>query len=300
MTDDNETPLPEEPKKKATRVKLKSASGETVKAARQPKQEPTHAERARVSLNRSYAKLDDQTMNKMYGSPAKKNNAPLLLWGAVGLLLVAGIVLLVVWMMSGNGPKISLFATETPTPTVTPSPTSTPLPPTETPIPTQTFTPTPSQPFEYIVQENDNLTVIATLFDPENTAEFVEKILELNPQIPPSGIISLGQKILIPHPGYQLATATPIPTGIAYGTKIEYIVRSGDTINYIASLFNSTPEDILKENPDLTDANALFVGQLLVIRVNIVTPTPKPAPTITAGPSPTPPSPFTATPASGG
>ena len=125
------------------------------------------------------------------------------------------------------------------------------------------------------------------------------KILELNPDIPGDYSISLGQKIMIPNPGYELPTATPIPTGLPYGTKLEYIIQPGDTLNGIASLFNSTAEDIIKEN-DITDANALYVGQLLTIRANIVTPTPKPAPTITAGPSPTAPSPYTPTPTTTG
>ena len=301
MIDDNATNTPEAPKKKAPRVKLQSASGEPVKAPKQAKAAaPAPARRAKVELDRNYRTLDDQTMQAMYGGKkSNKANTAMLLWGAVGVLLVAGIVLLVMWMMSGNAPSFNLFATATPTPTITPSPTNTPLPPTETPTPTQTLTPTPDKPFEYIVQEGEFLFTIAQKFDPENPNDFVQKILELNPDLGDGSIVSLGQKIMIPNPGYQLSTATPIPTGIAAGTKIEYAVKPGDNINSIASMFNSTVEDIVAQNK-LEDANALNVGQILTIRVNLVTPTPKPAPTITPGPSPTPPSPYTATPTSAG
>lgn len=225
---------------------------------------------------------------------------PFVIWGLVVLLLVSGIILLIVWLASGNGPKISLFATETPTPTITPSPTATnTLTPTatETVTPSPTLSPTPSAPFEYTIQENDNLWGIADKFALGDKG--LEKLYALNPEIDPlTNSMSIGQKILIPHPGYQLPTATPLPTGLAKGTKLDYVVKAGDTIAGIASLFNSTAEDILKEN-DITDANTIYVGQLLIVRANLATPTSLPNPTITPGPSPTPPSPFTPTPPGG-
>lgn len=296
MTDETEDTPVEEPKKKAPRVKLQTAAGKPIKTAKAVRSSAdAEQSRTKVTLNRSYAKLDDKTMNTMYPYKQKRQIGPIVIWSLVALLLISGIVLLIAYMMGGDGPSFNLFATRTPTPTITPTPTNTPEPtltPTETATPTQTFTPTPSAPFEYIVQENDTLYSIAEKFNlgPEG----LMMLFELNPETA-SGYITLGQKILIPNPGYQLATATPIPTGLYYGTKVEYTVRPGDTLQGIASLFNSTMEDIMAEN-DITDANSLQVGQVLVVRVNLVTATPKPNPTITAGPSPTAPSPFTATP----
>jgi len=293
MTDEIDDPTADAPKKKAPRVKLQTSAGKAVKNAGSA--DDGEPNRTKVVLNRSYSKLDDKTLNSMHPYKEKKQTGPIVLWSVVILLLISGIVLMVVWMASGNGPSINLFATRTPTPTITPTPTNTlePSPtPTETATPTQTFTPTPSAPFEYIIQENDTLYSIAEKFALGENGLLM--LLELNPETA-NGYITLGQKILVPNPEYQLPTATPFPTGLAYGTKIEYTVRPGDTMQGVASLFNSTMEDIMKEN-EITDANALFVGQVLVVRVNLVTPTPKPAPTITAGPSPTAPSPFTATP----
>jgi LysM repeat protein len=214
------------------------------------------------------------------------------------MMLFIGIILLIVWLTSGNGPKITLFATETPTPTITASPTSTStLTPTatETVTPTITPSPTPDKPFTYTVLEGDTLDGISTKFNLGPTG--IPLLLLLNPTISPS-TLRVGDVIMIPNPGMELPTATPIPANLPYGTKLDYTIQGGDTIAGIASKFNSTGEDILKEN-GITDANKIQVGQVITVRANLVTPTASPQPTITPGPSVTPPSPFTATPPGG-
>ena len=85
---------------------------------------------------------------------------------------------LIFWFMSDQKPEIplSFFASKTPTPTetftpspvppsLTPTQTSTDLPPTDTP--TITLTPTPSGPFIYLVEEGDNLYLLAERFEVE-------------------------------------------------------------------------------------------------------------------------------------
>ena len=64
------------------------------------------------------------------------------------------------------------------------------------------------------------------------------------------------------------------------GTQVEYTVKTGDTIQSIASKFNSTMDQIMALN-DIEDANSINAGQLLIIPVNIATATPTPAPTNT-------------------
>jgi hypothetical protein len=59
--------------------------------------------------------------------------------------------------------------------------------------------------------------------------------------------ISPGDRILIPAPGQQLPTETPIPADMPRGTKIEYQIKTGETLAIIAVKFNSTVEEILKE-----------------------------------------------------
>ncbi len=223
---------------------------------------------------------------------------PFVIWGLVAVLVIGGLIVLGIWLFGKDGPVSTMLATETPTPTVTPSPTSTSTPTptaTETATPTITPTPTPSAPFDYTVQDGDYLSLIVEKFalGPDG----LNLILLLNPPQPTNperpGIdpvtlnISIGQVILIPNPGMEMPTATPIPSDLARGTKVEYTIQPGDTLALIAAKFNSTVEDILTENK-ITDANAIQAYQIIIVRVNLVTPTITPNPTITPGATLTP------------
>ncbi len=223
--------------------------------------------------------------------------------GAV-VLVVIGLIAIGSSLIGPGKPISNLFATDTPTPTPTLPPTSTATAtevPTETLTPTVTFTPTPGSPFQYTVQEGEYLATIVDKFGlgPDG----IELIQLLNPYggtpglgiDPTTNIVYPNQIIWIPNPGMELPTATPIPPDLARGTRITYIVKAGDTLGGIAARFNSTEEAILAiaEN-NLTDPNALFVGQSLIIPVNMVTPTQTRPPTSTPI-TPTAPSTPTAT-----
>ena len=144
-------------------------------------------------------------------------------YGVAGLLVLAGLALLIIWLTGPSKPLEGLFATVTPTPTLTFTPTITPSP-TDTPTitPTSTLTPTltPSAPFQYTVQEGDNLQAIATKFGLGDDG--IPLILYLNPYDakagsgidPTTSIVYPGQQITIPNPGYPLPSATPIPANI--------------------------------------------------------------------------------------
>jgi LysM repeat protein len=214
-----------------------------------------------------------------------------------GVLVVIGLGVLIYFLLQPGRALNSLIATETPTPTITSSPTNTNTPSptaTETPTATITFTPTFSAPFTYTVQDGDSLFVIAQKFNLGDDA--IELILILNPYSetetsaiginPTTQVVIPGQVILLPYPGMPLPTSTPLPPNLPRGTLIEYTVKPGDSLAAIANLFNSTIEGIIEEN-NITDPNALFVGQLLQIPVNLVTPTATRPPTstpITPGP----------------
>jgi LysM repeat protein len=214
--------------------------------------------------------------------------APILLVVAA-LLLIVGAAAIIFWVLGGKMPSISFLASATPTstntatatatdlPTATPTETATQAPPTETP--TATATETPSGPSIYLVQENDTLESIATKF---GTDIFV--LLALNPNIDPSSmVIRVGDQIVIPAPGTLLPTSTPISASVPRGTIIEYAIVSGDTLEGIALKFNSTVEEILLKNTEITNSNDIRVGQIIEVPVNIATP----VPTQTQAPFPT-------------
>lgn len=214
---------------------------------------------------------------------------PFIITGLAVVLIAVGLIILIVWLTGPGGFSISLFATATPTPTqtatptpITPSPTAT-LTPTETSIPTETLTPTPSGPFEYTVKENDHCWGIAQTYGVD-----IDVLLAINgfTDCP----IRPGDKILVPAPGQQMPTETPMPEDLARGTLLEYTVKLGESMQTIAAKFSSTVEQILKATnaynrknnlPLLEDQNKIFAGQKLIVPVNIATAVPTLVPTST-------------------
>src|SRR5512143_1817473 len=147
-----------------------------------------------------------------------RQGTPMAIMIGAAILLIAGAAALIFWLLRDNSP----FKSATPTPTVTFTPTATstytPLPPTQTPtitptsLPTDTatptVTPTPSGPFEYTVQQGDNLSDIAKRFGTD-----LVTLLSLNPSIDPATLtIYVGQKILVPPPGMAAPTPTEVST----------------------------------------------------------------------------------------
>jgi LysM repeat protein len=166
---------------------------------------------------------------------------------------------------------------------LTPTLTATPLPPTDTPEPT--LTPTRAGAVIYTVVEGDSLYGIADAFDVDILVliEFNRERLGLDPANP---IIMVGDELLIPAPGTELPTPTPLPDDLPRGFKVEYVVQPGDSLAAIAIRFNSTVEDIVKQNDELEDESAvIYVGQKLIVRVNLVTPMPTTVPDENAQPT---------------
>jgi LysM repeat protein len=215
----------------------------------------------------------------------RQRMTPFIVWGLAAVLVIAGIILLVVWFTGPNAPKLGLFSTATPTATATPTltpetPTATAsLTPTITQTSAPTMTVTPSGPFEYTVKEGDTCFDLALNYEVDLLV-----LLAINNFAPNQCPIRPGDIILIPAPGQALPTATPLPSNMPRGTRIDYVIQSGDTLDIIAARFNSTVEDIMSLNK-ITDKNKINVGDTLIVRVNLVTATPtrKPSLTPTAG-----------------
>jgi LysM repeat protein len=232
------------------------------------------------------------TINETIESYRKRRNRllPLILGGLAILLVIVGIIIVVTTLRGGGIAK--LIATDTPTPTVTSTPTATPTltsTPTITSTSTITPTPTPSSIYDYIVQEGENLyTIIA---DHDLTEQDLILIYILNPEIDPlTGFITVGQTIKLPPPNYPLPTATPLPTGLAAGARITYLVMPGDSLGGISNKFNSTVDAIVAANPTLLkdgDKSVIYPGEQLVIPINLVTAVPTKAATATPTPTAT-------------
>jgi LysM repeat protein len=241
--------------------------------------------------------MEKMTIGDTIGSYRKrrKQKLPLILGIGAVLLVVTGIIIVVV-STSGEG-GFSLFATKTLTPTITFTPTTTftaTLTSTITETPTITPTATASAPFPYLVKEGDNLYTIME----QNglTADAIILIYMLNPYNetagtgidPATGAIYVGTTIMLPHPGMELLTPTPIPTGIF---RITYMVLPGDGLGLIANKWLSTIDAIVKANPDVLPDGVdtlLYPGMLLIVPLNLVTPVPTTGPTLTATPTATP------------
>ncbi len=205
----------------------------------------------------------------------RQQRMPFLVGSLAIVLLIAGILILAIWLTGNGGPQLAFLFTATPTATETvtpspvpPSPTATIPEPTGTPTetPTPSATPTASGPFIYVVEEGDTCFSIAEKFNVDLVV-----LLEIN-DLDATCPLFVGTELVIPPPGAELSTATPIPEGF-FG-RIEYRVQVGDTLDAIAIRFNSTVDAIIEINEDLDNPNEIFVGQILIIPVNIATPAP--------------------------
>jgi LysM repeat protein len=204
---------------------------------------------------------------------SKRSNRPkgIYLVGSLAVVLIlVGAYLTFTWLSTGGIGSIALFASDTPTPTDTLTPSTIPTQtttPSITPTGTEIPTSTASAPFLYEVQTGDTLSSIADQFG----VEFII-IMALN-GLNNDSVLFVGQQMVIPDPNTGLPEPTPLPEVISRGTEIEYLVLPGDSIGSIAEAFLSTEDAIIDTN-ELDNPNSIFVGQLLRIPVNLVTPIP--------------------------
>lgn len=225
----------------------------------------------------------DSAQNVIDSYRKRQQRTPFIVGGIAVALVVIGVLLLALWLTGGISTG-SLFATDTPTPTETSTPTLTPTitntpTPTETLAPTNTLEPTatetPSGPFIYVVQEGDTCFSIAEQFGVDMLF-----MIQMN-NLTDACIIRVGDELLIPPPGSSTPTPTALPENLPPGTRIQYTVLPGDSLEGIAIKFNSTVERIREENAELIgEDDAIFPGQVLVIVVNIATPIPTNTPGI--------------------
>ncbi|MFQ5944051.1 MAG: LysM peptidoglycan-binding domain-containing protein [Anaerolineales bacterium] len=213
----------------------------------------------------------------------RERMVPFLLGALAVVLLVVGLFLVVLWFTGDSPPALPAFLrsdTDTPEPSSTPQPPTATVEPSLTPEPSET--PTPTGPITYVVEEGDSLASISDQF-----GVTIDQLIAANNLVDPNNI-GVGSQLIIPDPESDLPTETSLPENLIPGSTIEYVVKSGDSLQAIAERFNSTVEAIAEVN-DLDPADVLFVGLRLIIQVNIVTPVPTDTPSpFTATPSPRP------------
>lgn len=167
-----------------------------------------------------------------------------------------------------------------PTITVTPSQTATT---TVSPTVTLTATPeptwTPLPPVDYTIQSLDTCLSIASLFD----VSVQSIVLENNLSADCTDLV-VGEVLSIPQP---TPTPSPAPTSTLSAAeateqaceKIKYTVEAGQSLSYIADLYDVSIETIKSYN-NLT-SDQVFESQVLEIPLCERLPTPGPTPTAT-------------------
>jgi LysM repeat protein len=104
----------------------------------------------------------------------------------------------------------------------------------------------------YIIARGDTLRALASRFSTS-----VDVLLSLNSNITDANRIYEGQRLVVPGSGGGTPPANPAPTGKSY------IVQKGDTLKKIAVWTNTSLDAILAVNPQITNANLIYVGQVI-------------------------------------
>jgi len=124
------------------------------------------------------------------------------------------------------------------------------------PLPENTTAPAAGGTTTIIVQRGDTLSRLALKY---NTT--VSRLVELN-NIANPNLIYTGQTLIVPS-GETVADSD----GNSTSGQTIYIVKSGDTLNKIASEFGSNAIAIAREN-NIRNINLIYVGQRLIIPTN--------------------------------
>ncbi|MCB0118759.1 MAG: LysM peptidoglycan-binding domain-containing protein [Anaerolineales bacterium] len=114
----------------------------------------------------------------------------------------------------------------------------------------------PKEPVTYTVKDGDTFKSIA-----EKYKITVEELLTANPEL-----LQKGAKLAIPVPTISkpIASDTAVSNKANSSTKT-YTVKQGDTVGSIAAKYGVTVDAIKAINPNLTNPNLIYVGQVIVI-----------------------------------
>jgi LysM repeat protein len=110
----------------------------------------------------------------------------------------------------------------------------------------------------YVVAQGDTLKGLASRFGTSmDTLGSLNGLYNYN-------LIYEGQRLTVPSGNAVPAPTIPAPPPSSGNT---YTVQSGDTLRKIAARINATVNDILAVNPQIKDANTIYVGQVINLPV---------------------------------
>ncbi len=127
----------------------------------------------------------------------------------------------------------------------------------------------------YVTAQGDNLNQIAVDC---NTS--VPAILAANPEISPTDPLLPGQVLRIPQDGAVPVTGSAAPLVFPSDPIIPetgpfeqtYSVQPGDTLSVIAARYGITVPVLLQNNPQITNPNLIYPGQVIIIPASIPPP----------------------------
>lgn len=118
-------------------------------------------------------------------------------------------------------------------------------------IPTAVQPTPPTGATQYVVRPGDTMSMIARRF-----GVTLQALVAANPQIANPNILFPGQIVYVP--------ARPVEPVPPTGTKF-HIVKSGETLTAIATMYNTTVAKLLELNPTITNPDVIQIGQRIVV-----------------------------------
>jgi LysM repeat protein len=110
----------------------------------------------------------------------------------------------------------------------------------------------------YIVARGDTSKSIAGRFNIS-----IDTLVRWNPDITNVNLIFEGQRLIVGSTG-----GIPNPPPPSNGT---YVVQRGDTLRKIAARFDTTIDAILRVNPQITNQNVIYAGQIINLPLTVST-----------------------------
>lgn len=123
--------------------------------------------------------------------------------------------------------------------------------------------------FLYTVKSGDTMYFIAQRFGVS-----LNDLIAANPQIPDPNLIYPGQVLCIP----KMAPPPPPPPPVPCPGGFLYTVQPGDTMYFISHRFGVTLESLIAANPQVSNPNLIYPGQVLCIPRMAPPPHPVPPP----------------------